>query len=67
MTTPKITTSLKDMTQTELYMQLVNSVFNSMRCQNDGKNFFPAQFGGLDGQRSVIEDRTVLDVTIIEG
>lgn len=67
MSQPKVTTSTQPMTPTKLYVQLVNSMFNSFRSQNDGKAFFPSQFGGLAGQRSVLEERTVLDVTDIEG
>lgn len=67
MSEPRVTTTTQPMTPTGLYVQLVNSLFNSLRSQNDGKGFFPSQFGGIAGQRGVLEERTVLDVTDIEG
>lgn len=63
----QVSTVTKAVTPTALYSQLISSMFDSFRCVNDGKAHYPAQFGGISGQRSVLAERSVLDITNIEG
>lgn len=63
----KITSRLKPMTPTELFKLQVQGNMQSIRLRNSGYINVPAQFGGLKGQRTVLEQSEVIEVTDFSG
>lgn len=62
----KIFPQLKPMTPLEVYLQQVKGVFGQVRANNEGMSYYPPQFGGIFGQRTVNSNTIVLEVTDFE-
>lgn len=62
----KIISRLTPMTPYELYMQRVASTFDAIRKSSRGYDYTPAQFGGIFGQRVVIDQNVVLELIEFE-
>lgn len=62
----KILPKLLPMTPYQVYMQRVNSTFDTIRKNNDGFDYTPAQFGGIFGQGIISNQGVVLEVTEFE-
>ena len=62
----KIIPRLLPMTPYEVYLQRVNSSFDTIRKTNDGYDYTPGQFGGIFGQQAVANQSVVLEVTDFE-
>lgn len=62
----KVITKLKPVTPYELFRLQVQGMYDNLR-YNKNKSYVPAQFGGLNGQRAVIEEEMVVNVTDFEG
>ena len=63
----KITIQLRPITPTELFKQQINNAIGNARAVNTGVSPIPAQFGGLYGQRSTLEESLLVSVTNIDG
>lgn len=63
---PRIIPKLTPITPMELYLQQVKSVFDNIRYQTRGFEYVPAQMGGIFGQRQVLEETLVLELTDFE-
>lgn len=63
----KITSRLKNMTPTELFKLQVQGNMQAMRSRGSGYTTLPAQFGGLEGQRTTIRESEVIEVTEFTG
>ena len=55
------------MTATELFKLQVQGNMQSIRSRNSGYVNVPAQFGGLEGQRTALEQSEVIEVTDFTG
>lgn len=64
---PKILTKTKAITPLELYKIQVQNVYDRMRAENDGKQHLAALMGGIGGQRELLLEKNVLDVTEVVG
>ncbi len=64
--TQKVIPKLIPLTPHEVYLQRVNSTFDSIRKTNMGLVYTPVQFGGLFGQQIVANDGVVLELTEFE-
>jgi hypothetical protein len=62
----KIFARLTAMTPNEVYLQRVNAQYETIRKQNAGFNYTPAQFGGIFGQQVVNSSGVVLELTEFE-
>lgn len=60
--TSSVTTTTLPMTPYGLYLQIVGSTTDALRYRTNGFDFYPFQLGGLEGQRSALVNRTVVDV-----
>ncbi len=63
----KITSRLKNMTATEMFKLQVSGNIQKVRATNSGIDNIPAQFGGLEGQRTTISESEVIEVTEFQG
>jgi len=54
--TSKILNELKPMTPMNLYMTQVNNCMDTIRSNSNKRSYIPNQFGGLAGQRAVLQD-----------
>ena len=54
------------MTPYEVYLQRVNSTFDSIRKQNEGYDYTPGQLGGIFGQWAIANQGVVLEITDFE-
>lgn len=61
-----ITTRALPVTRLSLYQERLLAITNAARASNAGRDFTPLQFGGFNGQRSVLEEKAVLTVTDFE-
>ena len=64
--TTKILPKLLPITPTEMYLQVVNSTYDSMRAANTGISYIPSQFGGIFGQEVILGQGVVMEVTSFE-
>ena len=64
--TTKILPKLVPITPRELYFQLVSGTYDNMRFTNSGLTYTPAQFGGIFGQKTILDQSTVMEVTTFE-
>lgn len=62
----KIIPKIVPMTPYEVYLQRVNSTFDSIRKRRKGLAYTPAQFGGMFGQDVVANGGYVLEITEFE-
>lgn len=65
MTQPRLMVKTKPMNSLELYKTQVQNVYDRLRAANLGLNHLPAQLGGTYGQRQLLTEKNVLDVTEI--
>lgn len=66
MSEPKIISKLRPLTPYEMYLQQVRTTMDGIRLEEADVTYIPAQFGGLFGQREVINAAVVLDVIDFE-
>lgn len=64
--TPKINNRLVRLTPLELYKIQVRNNYEAMRSVRRGMDFTPTQFGGLQGQRIVLSDPSVMEIIEFE-
>lgn len=64
--TTKIIPKLIPITPRELYFQIVSGTYDKMRFTNSGMEYTPAQFGGIFGQKVILDQSTVMEVTNFE-
>lgn len=62
----KILPQFLPMTPYEVYLQRVNSTFDSIRKQNEGYDYTPGQLGGIFGQWAIANQGVVLEITDFE-
>lgn len=62
----KIVPKLLAITPTEMYLQRANAIYEAIRKEQEGLDYTPAQFGGIFGQQAVLENSTVLEITVYE-
>lgn len=60
--TSKILNELRRITPMSLYMSQVHNCMDTIRATAAGKSYMPNQFGGLPGQRAVLQDVAVLQI-----
>lgn len=65
MTKTRLTVRTKPMTSLELYKTQVQNIYDRLRAGNLDKSHLPAQLGGTYGQRQLLAEKNVLDVTEI--
>lgn len=65
MTPSRLTIKTKPITSLELYKTQVQNMYDRLRAGNLGKSHLPAQLGGTYGQRQLLTEKNVLDVTEI--
>ena len=62
----KIIPKLVNITPKEIYLQRVNAAFDAIRQNNKGMKYVPVQFGGIFGQKAILDQGLVLEVTTFE-
>lgn len=62
----RLKTVLKPITPHELFKMQVQGMYDKLR-YGKVKSYVPAQFGGYDGQRIVLQEDMVLTVVEFEG
>ena len=62
----KILPKLLPITPNEIYLQLVTGTTENIRQSNRGLDYIPAQYGGIFGQQTIIEEGLVMEVTTFE-
>ncbi len=67
MNDPKILSKTKSITALELYKIQVQNIYDGLRAENEGKLHIPAHMGGVGGQRELLSEKNVLDVTEVIG
>lgn len=60
---PKIIPRLTAMSPYEIYLQQVKAAYDGIRSSRLNLSYYPAQFGGIFGQRDVINEVVVLELT----
>lgn len=60
--TPKVIPKLVALTPYEVYMRQVRGTYDNFRAENNSVDYIPPQFGGLFGQRKVLEGELVLEL-----
>lgn len=65
MVNERVSSRTKPLTRLELFKLQMNNVTDYLRAENSGKDYLPAQLGGTYGQRELLTDNNVLDVTEI--
>lgn len=60
--TSSVTTETLPVTPYGLYLRVVGSTTNALRFRTNGFDYYPFQLGGIEGQRSALVNRTVIDV-----
>jgi hypothetical protein len=63
MSTSSVSTQLKPVTPTEIFLQLAGGTFDAIRANNQGMSYTPLQFGGLIGQLVVGNNANVMQLT----
>lgn len=61
-----VSSRTKSITRLELYKTQVQAVYDRMRAENIGIQYIPATLGGVGGQRLLLQEKTVLDITEIK-
>lgn len=61
-----VSSRTKSITRLELYKTQVQAVYDRMRAENLGIQYIPATLGGVGGQRLLLQEKTVLDITEIK-
>jgi len=61
-----VSSRTKSITRLELYKTQVQAVYDRMRAENLGIQYIPATLGGIGGQRLLLQEKTVLDITEIK-
>ncbi len=64
--TSRVIPKLVQITPYELYMGQVKGTYDNLRAQNSKVEYIPPQFGGLFGQRKVLENDMVLELIDFE-
>ncbi len=64
--TSRVIPKLVQITPYELYMRQVRGTYDNLRAQNSKVEYIPPQFGGLFGQRKVLENDMVLELIDFE-
>lgn len=64
--TTKILPKLIAITPCELYFQIVSGTYDAMRFKKINMEYTPAQFGGIFGQKTILDQSTVMEVTTFE-
>lgn len=59
----RVSSKTRALTRLELLKLQVSGVFDRLRAENDSKEFLPAQLGGTYGQRELLTDKNVIDIT----
>ena len=62
----KIIPKLIPITPRELYFQLVNRTYDTIRYTNMGVAYTPAQYGGTFGQKVILDQSMIMEVTDFE-
>jgi hypothetical protein len=62
----KIIPKLTPITPRELYFQLVSNIYDTIRYTNMGVDYSPAQYGGIFGQKVILDQSMVMEVTDFE-
>jgi hypothetical protein len=62
----KIISKLVNITPKEIYLQRVNSIYDKIRQNNSGQDYIPLQFGGLFGQKAILDQSLVMEITQFE-
>lgn len=65
--TTKMTAKLVPMSATELFKLQVQGTMDGIRETGSDKQVIPAQFGGISGQRTVLQESEVIMVTQFDG
>ena len=60
-----VSSRTKPITRLELYKTQVQTIYDRMRAENTSSQYIPAMLGGLGGQRLLLQEKTVLDITEI--
>lgn len=55
-----INPSFNPITPYQLYMFQVKGIMDAIRAQTQNLDYLPPQFGGIQGQRAVLEENVVL-------
>lgn len=63
---PKIITKLIRITPTELYKFQIRNGFDNIRYTNRDMTYYPTQFGGVQGQRIVLSEPSIMEITEFE-
>lgn len=63
---PMIIPRLMPMTPTEIMVMQVKGTFDSIRYQRRGVQYIPPHLGGIFGQRGVMDEVVVLEMTDFE-
>ena len=61
-----VSSRTKSITRLELYKTQVQAIYDRMRAENLGIQYVPATLGGIGGQRLLLQEKTVLDITEIK-
>ena len=64
--TLQVISKTKAMTRLELYKSQVANVFDRMRAENSSYQYLHASLGGIYGQRILLQEKTVLDITEVK-
>jgi hypothetical protein len=62
----RITPQLQPMSPYEVYLQQVKGTFDRIRTERIGMSYIPPQMGGYFGQKDVIDENIVLELTDFE-
>lgn len=62
----RITPRLVPMTPLEIYLQQVKGTYDAIRVERLEKEYYPPQLGGFFGQREVMDETLVLELTDFE-
>ncbi len=54
------------MTPAQVYLNQVSGAIETLRTARDGQSYIPAQLGGISGQRKVLQEAVVLQLTTFE-
>lgn len=64
--TPRLISKTIPLSAHQLFKMQVGDVFDGIRAAQEGKQFLPAQFGGIYGQREMLREKSVIDITRIQ-
>lgn len=63
----KINTRLVNVTPYYMFIRQAQDNFDNIRAKNQGIDFTPIQFGGVFGQKTSLQEETVMEITEFDG